>query len=214
MRGLTYEAPYLTQTSEEVGTLDFFFCRIGGHTWRYTLVTPEQMLAVSEDLLGEEGSECPGMCALVDRIIYIRNDSIHHNVIIHELVHAFKDATHTSTASLGENQTEEVCCEIFAYNWWRILRLAHQIHYNLSLLAEIHAGASPDDIAWETQLHDEASDSIAEELQNLMYGYNENGINIFASPQPPITPPSRLKAKKRTPKRRPKKSLRRKRSAR
>jgi hypothetical protein len=177
MRIFSHEPPYLTQEledAEEPVELDFLFCRIAGHTWRYTLVTPKQMA-----IIHPEDPKAAGLCSSDDRVIFILDDSVQHNVIIHELAHAFKAASYTTSASLTADQIEEVFCDVFAYNWWKILRLANQMFYNLSLLIEVRRGARARDLHWEMPQADEGPEALIEELTELVESYNENDLSIF-----------------------------------
>lgn len=164
------KCPYTQQYIEGLGLLDFFTIDLAGFAWRYTLVTKKQMAVANLS----DDEECPGVCRPAQRIIYIKEDSIYHNVLIHELVHAFKDMTNTGTADMTADQTEEIFCEIFAYNWWQILRAANQMSYNLQSLYWVREGADPEDLQWGPP-HGE----LSVELTELIDTYVENGHTTF-----------------------------------
>lgn len=180
-----------------------FKCSIAGELWRYALVTTDQMTAITND------KECAGYCSIDSRHIYICDDSLNHEVIIHELGHAFFDQTSTLAADLTADQVEEVMCEIIARHWMKIVLLARVIYENLSRFATLDKNNLNSALTetWAEHPPSTSDKRVPENLLTLIAEYDSgDGNNPFIEDEPLVisTEPKRRRiAKKRKPRRAP-----------
>lgn len=102
--------------------------KINGKTWTVAVVSPKEMKKHRED-----GEALAGLCVIEDRAIYISNDSITYNTIIHELFHSYWSSLHledTSDLSLGD--IEEIAASMVADKADEMVRKARSVYKKLS----------------------------------------------------------------------------------
>lgn len=86
---------------------------INGDTWTVMLSDEETI----HDIAGEP---VHGLCVKQDRCIYIREDSVNHNVIMHEIIHAYTGYLHLDSATITQSNFEEIVCEFLPASWHKI----------------------------------------------------------------------------------------------
>jgi hypothetical protein len=102
---------------------------IHGDTWTYSEVTPQEMVGIC-------GEEVEGLTNLDEHHIYINADYLNQDVVIHELVHAYKSYLCLETTNLTGEQLEEIYCEFFSKNWHKIITKSAQILLDLRDITE------------------------------------------------------------------------------
>lgn len=164
--------PFTREKVGEAGHVDLFPCYIMGEPWRYGLITAEQMKILGEDICDDPA----GLCTPGDATIYFLKGSVSHTIAIHELMHAYLAETLTHSAKLTTDQTEEVMCDIAAFNWCRIVLLARIMVHNLSCYERHTSGERRQD--WEDCPLDVITDRLPEHLLDLVATYSAScGLN-------------------------------------
>lgn len=159
------ELPFERGPVEETGEADFFSCYVMGEPWRYALVTQEQMKALAEDV-AEDPS---GLCVSETSTIYFLKGHVSHTIAIHELMHVYFAETLTHSAKLTADQTEEVMCDIAAFNWCRIILLAHLMVHNLMCYERWVAGEKEQD--WKPAPADVIDGRVGENICDMIATY-------------------------------------------
>jgi hypothetical protein len=163
------KVPFERDKAEAAGEVDFFSCYVMGELWRYGVVTAAQM-----KILGAETDpDAHGLCDGVSNIIYILEGRVRHPVVIHELCHAHMYQSQTQSAKLSADQVEEIMCDIFAYNWSRILLLSRTIVHNLSCYGQYLKGEKKQ--PWESCLPDMINEELPNNLVELVATYATGG---------------------------------------
>lgn len=166
-----FQVPFERDKAENAGEVDFFTCHIAGEPWRYGLVTKEQMKLLAEGT----SHDADGLCDAHLGHIYICAGGVTHPTVIHELCHAYLFQSQICSASLTADQTEEVMCDIFAYNWCKIALLARIIVANLMAYEEYLRTKKNQD--WEECPADVVTRRLPEHLLELIATYATGGAN-------------------------------------
>jgi hypothetical protein len=163
------QLPFERDKAETAGEVDFFYCYVSGEPWRYARVTKEQMRILSDGV----SMDAEGLCDGRLNTIYITEGSVDHPTVLHELMHAHFNQAQVHSAHLTDEQVEEVMCDIFAYNWCRMLLLARLIVHNLLCYEDYLAGNKEQE--WIECPADVINGHVAEHLNDLVATYTVSG---------------------------------------
>lgn len=164
--------PFTREKVETAGYVDLFPCYVMGEPWRYGLVTSEQMKILGEDVCDDPA----GLCTPANSTVYFLKGSVSHTIAIHELMHAYFAETLTHSAKLTTDQTEEVMCDIAAFNWCRIALLSRIMVHNMLCYERYLLGEEEQD--WEDCPTDVITNRLPEHLLDLVATYaTSSGLN-------------------------------------
>jgi len=104
----------------------YFKIKIKNDPWNIYLV-PE-----SDDTIVDEDSRAETV--FKDKEIYFKETDIY--TVRHELVHAYNHYCYVDAAQLSQLQTEEVLCEMLAYEWDNITKTIDEVYKGLQKLKE------------------------------------------------------------------------------
>lgn len=88
-----------------------------GRTWKITAIEPEAFIRRFED-------ELAGITLLPTREIVINADELNLSTVIHEITHAYIGSLCVSSASLTEDQYEELFCELMSLHGANLIALS------------------------------------------------------------------------------------------
>lgn len=96
--------------------------KINGNLWTFHIVTAKEMRKQRND------GEFAGLCVPAERAIYIDEDSVDYETVLHELYHAhFSYLYLDDTTSLQLNDLEEITAVFFCNKAATILKQAKKI---------------------------------------------------------------------------------------
>lgn len=106
--------------------------RINGDNWKIKVVTPKMMKAQKKSDV-----DFAGLCVPSERTIYIENESIYYDVILHEIYHAYFSYLYLDdTNSLTLLDLEEITNNFFCSKAEEVLKKAKKVYKKLTELTE------------------------------------------------------------------------------
>lgn len=158
--------PFSRDSAGQAGEVAYFHCYIAGEPWRYAMVTLDQMQKLADDMPNQEPV---ALCVSDTSSIFFLKGRVTHTTAIHEIVHAYFAETLTHSADLTADQTEEILCDIMAFNWCRIVLLARVMVHNM-LCYELWLNGDKDQ-DWILPTADMIDGRVAENLCELVATY-------------------------------------------
>lgn len=94
-----------------------------GDKWLAYLIPTDEMASFVDDLDDATAAQIEWE----KREMYISEDELKLHTILHELFHMARGYNYVDSCSLTDDQMEELCCELFAYEGEYILKLGKEI---------------------------------------------------------------------------------------
>lgn len=106
--------------------------KVNGDTWKIKIVTPKEMRAQKKS-----DEVFAGLCVPSERTIYIDNESVEYQIILHELYHAYFSYLYLDdTNSLTLLDLEEITANFFCSKAPELLKKAKEVTKKLTKLQE------------------------------------------------------------------------------
>ncbi len=105
---------------------------INGDRWTYRIVTTDEMAEQRDD-----GDELAGLAVPGERTVYIEENNVNLEIILHETYHAYFSYLYLDdTTELKLNDLEEITCVFFCNKSIEILKKGKEMYKKLKKLQQ------------------------------------------------------------------------------